>query len=284
LLFNGMSPAYDYLLETLRAWYPPDEMPGMIEEDPYQPYPPGSTTWKNLILTIPGSLYPDEVVILSAHFDSTSSDPANAPGAEDNASGSAALLEAARVLRSGGPLARTVRLVWFTGEEQVMLGSRDYLKDPARRAGIVGVINLDMYGFDTDNDGCFELHISSKPDAPYAAPSQQVASCFAASMRAYDIGLPYDTFYSGATRASDHSAFWDYGIGAVEVLENYNANSQPNGCTGADRNPFYHTVNDRVEFINPQTGFEITRAGLAAAFSLANPVPVFRNYFSLVKN
>lgn len=284
-LFNGTSPAYNYLYETLTApgWY----TPAQIEEDSYQPYSDSSETWKNLILTIEGSQYPDEVVILSAHFDSTSHEPTtDAPGAEDNATGSAALLEAARVLR-GVSLPRTLKLIWFTGEEQYMLGSKAYLSDPLhpeRRSGVEGVINLDMYGYDADDDGCFELHISSNPSAAHAAQSQRVAACFVTAMHVYNIDLRYDYLTSGATSSSDHSSFWAQGIGAVEVLENYFTNTQPNGCTGRDSNPYYHTPNDRVEYLNPQSGFDITRAGLAAAFSLANPVPVYRNYFPLVKN
>lgn len=282
-LFNGESPAYDYILETLTSpgWYPIDQ----VEEDPYQPYAGSSETWKNLILTIPGSLYPDEVVILSAHLDSIGNASA-APGADDNATGSAALLEAARVLRSAS-LPRTVKLIWFTGEEQIMLGSKAYLNDPIhpeRLSGIVGVINMDMYGYDADHDGCFELHISPSTSAAHFSASQRVASCFVTAMRAYQINLTYDYLTSGASPYSDHSSFWDKGIGAVEVLENFYVHTQPNGCTGADRNPNYHTGNDRIEYLNPDSGFEITRAGLAAAFSLANPVPVIRYYLPLVKN
>jgi len=282
-LFNGGSPAYDYIRETLTSpgWYPAAQ----VEEDPYQPYDSSSETWKNLILTIPGSQYPDEIVILTAHLDSISS-TSLAPGADDNATGAAALLEAARVLRSG-PLPRTIKLIWFTGEEQYMLGSRAYLSDPEhpeRLEGIVGVINLDMYGYDSDNDACFELHISPSPSELHAPASQRVASCFVTALHIYQIDLRYDYLTSGAIRASDHSSFWTYGIGEVEVLENYFAHTQPNGCAGVDRNPYYHTQNDRVEYLNAQTGFDITRAALAAAFSLANPVPVYRSYFPLVKN
>lgn len=282
-LFNGGSPAYDYIRETLTGpgWY----AAAQVEEDTYRPYTSSSETWKNLILTIPGNQYPGEIVILSAHLDSISSSNL-APGAEDNATGSAALLEAARVLR-GHSLPRTVKLIWFTGEEQYMLGSKAYLNDsehPERREGILGVINLDMYGYDSNNDRCFELHISPGPTAAHAAASQRVASCFVTALHLYQIDLRYDYLTSGATSASDHSSFWAHGIGAVEVLENYSTHTQPNGCVGRDSNPYYHTPNDRVEYLNAQAGFDITRAGLAAAFSLANPVPVYRNYFPLVKN
>ncbi|MBE0697328.1 MAG: M20/M25/M40 family metallo-hydrolase, partial [Anaerolineaceae bacterium] len=124
-LFTGANYAFQYLRETLETWYPA----GQIEEDPYMV---GASQWKNLILTIPGTQNPAEVVILSAHYDSRSgnllsaTDPA--PGADDNGSGSAALLEAARILH-GQTFPRTIRLIWFTGEEQGLYGSSAYVND-----------------------------------------------------------------------------------------------------------------------------------------------------------
>ncbi len=99
-LFNGTSPAFTYLRETVEDL---GYLPAQIEEDPYIF---NSQEWKNLILTIPGTSNPNEIVILSAHYNSISSS-AVAPGADDNGSGSAALLEAARILQGNLSHARS---------------------------------------------------------------------------------------------------------------------------------------------------------------------------------
>jgi carboxypeptidase Q len=82
----------------------------------------------NTIAEIPGTdpVLRDEVVILGAHFDSV----AAATGATDNATGSAAMMEAMRILRTiGVKPRRTIRIALWGGEEEGLLGSRAYVKD-----------------------------------------------------------------------------------------------------------------------------------------------------------
>jgi leucyl aminopeptidase len=259
--------AYDFVREQISGWYASNEQVE-IEEDAYQPYSNNpSIIWKNLVLTIPGTQYPEEIVILSAHLDSTSrtSPYSTAPGADDNATGVATLLEAARVLQSH-PLPRTVRIIWFTGEEQGLLGSQAYVQDHALE-NIIGVINLDMFGYNSDEDRCFELHVGGLPAS--AVPGQ----CFVHSIDAFDIDLKYDYIINGATSASDHSSFWSEGIGALEVLENYQTNNQPGGCSNTDWNPYYHSPSDTIDHVDLAFGYDVARAGLATFFSLANALP-----------
>jgi hypothetical protein len=79
----------------------------------------------NIVAEIPGTDKADEVVMLGAHFDSWHA----GTGAVDNASGSAVMMEAMRILKQAGVrLRRTVRLALWTGEEQGLLGSRAYVK------------------------------------------------------------------------------------------------------------------------------------------------------------
>jgi hypothetical protein len=78
----------------------------------------------NIVGELPGSDKADEIVMLGAHFDSWQS----ATGATDNAAGSAIMLEAMRILKATGvPLRRTVRIGLWTGEEQGLIGSREYV-------------------------------------------------------------------------------------------------------------------------------------------------------------
>jgi hypothetical protein len=253
-LFNGTSPAFTYLRETVEDL---GYLPTQIEEDPYLL---NSLELKNLILTIPGTSNPNEAVILSAHYDSTSSS-AVAPGADDNGSGSAALLEAARILQ-GQSFARTIKLIWFTGEEQGLRGSAAYAADHDL-SGVVGVINLDMFAYDNDNDRCFEIHAGTLPQ------SQEVGTCITQAISAYDLGLSYDFLTSGATNRSDHASFWAKNVGAVEILENYFSNTQVGGCSGIDVNPNYHKSTDTLDKINKSTSLAITKAALFAALAMA---------------
>jgi carboxypeptidase Q len=79
----------------------------------------------NIIAEIPGTDKADEVVMLGAHFDSWHS----GTGATDNAAGSAVMMEAMRILKTLNlPLRRTVRIGLWTGEEQGLIGSREYVK------------------------------------------------------------------------------------------------------------------------------------------------------------
>ena len=100
------------------------DVPVTIEADVKNTYTPNPPMF-NVVGEIRGSDRADEVVMLGAHFDSWHA----ATGATDNAAGSAAMLEAMRILKeSGVPLRRTVRIGLWTGEEQGLIGSREYVK------------------------------------------------------------------------------------------------------------------------------------------------------------
>jgi leucyl aminopeptidase len=159
--------------EIVREWIGKNGN-GLLSLDENVTFPEQSYTWKNKIVTIPGhGPNADEIVLMTAHLDSTSTSPSTlAPGAEDNASGVAALMEAARLFRFY-KFDRTIKIIFFTGEEQGLLGSVAYVADhPAEMDNIVGVVNLDMFGYDSDNDHCFELHVGTLAD------SNMIGTCF----------------------------------------------------------------------------------------------------------
>jgi hypothetical protein len=263
---NPKARAMEYVMEQVHSWYPPEQI--TLHDYEVENTDGETFTWQNLVLTLPGSTRPDEIVILSAHLDSISEDPENnAPGAEDNGSGSAALLEAARIFRDY-PFERTLQIIWFTGEEQGLLGSSAYVSDLGDKVNqITGVINLDMFGYDSDGDRCFELHVGELPE------SDLVGQCFVSAIPAYDLDLPvHDYIIEDAIERSDHGSFWEAGVGAIEVLQNLFENDLPGGCTNGDRSPYYHSTEDTVDKINPETGIAIVRAALAAAAGLAVPL------------
>ncbi len=225
--------------------------------------------WKNLILSFPGKdpKLASERVLMIAHLDSTSGQETTlAPGADDNASGSAGLLEAATVLRHY-QFKRTVNLIWFSGEEQSRIGSTHFVSDYQDwLPEIVGVINLDMFAFDWDEDRCFEIHAGTLPG------SHRIGQCFLEVIEAYDLDLSFDfidddTAYS----LSDHNPFWLEEVPGVMVFEN-GYYQEGKTCGVADRNYAYHSTADTLTYINEATGFSILQASLAAAAHMAEPL------------
>jgi leucyl aminopeptidase len=232
-------------------------------------YHPGAgLTWRNLVAILPGrGPKADEYILMTAHLDSISTDSYNnAPGAEDNASGVATLLEAARLFRHQ-QFDRTILFIFFTGEEQGLKGSLAYVADhPGLMDDIVGVVNLDMFGYDSDEDRCFELHVGT------LAASDAIGQCYAASINQYALNLTYDYLTTDATTRSDHSSFWNVGVGAIEILENFFDDDDPDGCDGADPSPHYHKTTDTIDQMNLPVGLDIARGGIATTAGLAQPL------------
>lgn len=225
--------------------------------------------WKNLILTFPGSdpALKDERVLLIAHLDSTSDQERTlAPGADDNGSGVAGLLEAAAVLRHY-QFGRTIHLIWFSGEEQSRQGSKYFVVDYADwLPEIVGVINLDMFAFDWDNDRCFDVYVGTLPG------SRQIGDCLAKVIDAYELDLTFDVINDEtATKLSDHGSFWSQGVPGAMIFENA-FYQEGKTCGKADRNYRYHTTADTLTYINPETGFSILQASIATTAHMSAPV------------
>ena len=260
-LFSGAAnaKAFDFLKQQVQAW---NFAGARFEEDPFTSGGGG----KNIIVTIPGQSANE--VYLTAHFDSiwqTGNSSTSAPGGNDNGTGSATLFEAARILRQYR-FTRTIKLIWFTGEEQGLFGSAAYVADHPT-ANMVGVLNLDMFGYDANNDKCFEIHAGTLP------ASIDVANCMNASITSYATGLTRDFLTSTATNRSDHASFWNVGVGAIEIAENYFNDAQPGGCVGAEPNPFYHTNNDTIAGnMHPSYAFAIAKTALATISAMAIPL------------
>jgi hypothetical protein len=107
----------------------------------------------NLAALLPGQQRNGEVLVLGSHLDHVGFDVLQdglsmvlRPGADDNASGSAALLEVAQALSGTGPQI-DILLLWFTGEELGLLGSREYCRDPIfPHENTIAMFNMDMVG------------------------------------------------------------------------------------------------------------------------------------------
>jgi uncharacterized repeat protein (TIGR01451 family) len=203
----------------------------------------------------PGS---DVVYIACAHHDSYSDDPYGAaPGADDNASGTAAVLEAARIL-SPYRFKHTLRFVTFAAEEQGLIGSYYYAAE-ARSAGtdIGGVINLDMIAWDSNGDDVMEVHVGTRGD------SQALGTAFLNAMTIYGISLVPQTITSGATTFSDHARFWDQGYPAMLAIEDFQDFNWDN----------YHKTSDTLDKLDLPYAEEFVQTTVATLAELAEIIP-----------
>lgn len=217
---------------------------------------------RNLIAERVGSTAPDEIVVICAHIDSLPESPFPAPGADDNASGSVAVLAAARAMRDY-QFEHTIRYVLFTGEEQGLFGSAAYAQ-AAQSAGdnIVGVFNLDMIAYDSNGDGKLNLHVRTT-NSPGHEADFALASAFTNVVRLYGL---HDQLtprvYADSQSYSDHESFWHNGYPALLAIEDWYD----------DVTPHYHQSTDRIETLNLPFFEAFTKASTAALAHLAGPI------------
>ncbi len=232
----------------------------------YAPWAYGSYTGRNVIAELPGNENPERIWVVGGHLDSTSDNPYNlAPGADDNASGTAATMLIAKIFRDHR-FADTIRFVHFTAEEQGHWGSIVYARDEKLKgAQIMGYIDLDMIGWDGDGDRVIELHTGTGPK------SNTLGTAFISANERYAQGLVAERLTTGASRFSDHSSFWDQDYGSFLAIENFF-----DGTLARDRNPQYHKTGDKLELVNLNYVARYGRVALATMAELAgiyNPDP-----------
>jgi leucyl aminopeptidase len=254
-----------YLLEQVAPYVSADQ----IEIDPYtytdaeQPY-----TWQNLIVRFPGKTTPEEKILLTAHFDSIVVRGGDAlqyaPGADDNGTGTTVLLQAVRFL-SAQPFEKSIDIIFFSGEEEGLNGSKAYLEDHPTE-NIVAVINVDMIGYDSNSDSCMEIHAGTNEN------SQNIALALSQVNLQYNLGLQTEILTTNATDRSDHASFWAKNIPAVLLIENFFDTATSDLCHTADPNPYYHQTTDTIENINIDYVQRITQMVLITTSELAIPI------------
>jgi hypothetical protein len=194
------------------------------------------TSLPNVVADLPGTGCSDTVFVVGAHYDSVNT----TPGADDNASGVAGMLELARVLRTR-PLPMTVRFVGFAYEEVGLLGSRRMASQlDAAGTDVAGMVSLEMIGFTAPGDDAF-LGVPSDYLATVGDPqSELLARVFGAAHYEYllDRFAPaavIDPAAFGDVLRSDHAPFWAAGFPALLVTDTANF-----------RNPNYHQPSDTL--------------------------------------
>ncbi len=158
---RGIGAARDWLLAELRRCAQASGGRMTVELQSYvqQPAPrvPVATRITNVVATLHGSVTPDRIYVVSGHYDSRNSDPMNAtgdaPGADDDASGVAVVLELARVFATRRPAA-TVVFAAVAGEEQGLYGAGHMARTyRGRQADVQGMFTNDIVGSSTAEDG-----------------------------------------------------------------------------------------------------------------------------------
>ena len=259
--------AAEFLLEQLRQWVPEE----MISYEPYEYRDSTSTyTWYNIIVTFPGTVSPEEQILYTAHYDScvalTDVNPLEtAPGANDNGTGVAALLEAMPTFAKTS-FEKTVKVIFFSGEENFLQGSKAYV---AAHGGdnIVGVINMDMFGNDPEDERCFEIHVGNLP------ASDGLGQAFRAAIADYGINLTYDYFPYVAYELGDHTPFWQAGIPALTAMENFTMDGTEGGCGPAPYPRNWHRETDFIVDVNIPYAYDVARAGTITVLRLAGAQP-----------
>jgi subtilisin-like proprotein convertase family protein len=209
----------------------------------YQDY---SATGRNVLGWKIGTRFPEKKFIICAHYDDMPT-ALVAPGADDNASGVVAVLEAARIL-AGFPTEYTLEFAVWDEEEIGLLGSEAYA-DSASSEGmqIMGVLNFDMIAWDSNND--FKMTIGTNSN------SFNLTSDYEAAMGLY---TPEINWNYTDIEASDHASFWNAGYPALLGIEEY----------PGDFNAYYHTPEDNFSNINLPYFTRMVQAAIAGLASL----------------
>ncbi|RMG44441.1 MAG: M28 family peptidase [Acidobacteria bacterium] len=218
----------------------------------------------NVVAERTGAVHPERIYIVTGHLDDLPS-VGPAPGADDNASGSVAVLEAARVMACY-QFRNTVRFLNVTGEEQGLLGSDAYA-ERSKQAGedIRGVLNFDMIGWEGDG-----IPDPENLDVSYNSFSQWLGEAFANAAETYHTGLAVDAFYCPSLTASDHASFWRRGYPAIIGItdnEDY--------CGHPGNYPYYHTSDDTIPNCGaPDFFYATVRTAVATLADLAQPFKI----------
>jgi hypothetical protein len=202
-------------------------------------------TLHNVIARLPGcSVHADETVIIGAHRDHFGRQGGLLfAGADDNASGTAVMLEVARILASAPiPPKRSILVISFSGEEQGLLGSRLYVSQPTMPlASTVAMVNIDHAGI---GNGRLTVGLTNV-EKNVALTAGQVA------------GLQDRLDLFGFFPGGDHVPFHEAGVPTVTIVS-------------GGSHPHFHQPTDTADTLNPNILRDMARYVLALSWRLAN--------------
>jgi Zn-dependent M28 family amino/carboxypeptidase len=234
-------------------------------------------TYRNILATKWGTDKDTDWVLLGAHYDAAS----GSPGADDNGSGVASMLESAYIL-SNCALERTVQFVAFTLEEpqpqtiHFLIGSDHFARTSRKmKRRYEAVYILESVGYTDDAEGSQFVPLLVRLPVPRTgnflgivanSRSKTIMEAFHSAAGEYVpnlVTVPYKVPFSGRiipeTRFSDHASFWNQGYPALMLTD-----------TAMFRNPFYHTSRDRYETLNFDFLTNVTKAVVSAILVIGN--------------
>jgi hypothetical protein len=240
-----------------------------------------SGTGTNIIAEKRGTTFPEKSIMICAHYDCVGGNITSFQGADDNASGVAALIEAARVLKNID-FPYTIQLAFWDEEELGLLGSKSYPSSGGNLPQIVCVINLDMIAWDGDNDSLAMIHV---------IPKLQNTIGYGEYLKnlAFQHKLKLQCFIKNPGEPNtDQQSFWDKDINAIGLTEDYDR----------DFNPNWHRYSDSIENINLKYFYEMSKfaimglcefsitgaTGLGSAIEKENSFKLFPNPNNKVLN
>jgi len=240
--YGNLLKTKDYIISSLKQY-------GYTVQE--HSYKISNTTFSNIEATLTGSLNSKDIFIIGAHYDSV----ITSPGADDNASGVAALLVLAKIF-SKEKVKRTIKFVAFVNEELPFfmtknMGSKAYLNQLKKDGNIFGMISIESIGYYSDaeksqsyplflnffypNKGnfiAFASNLSSKKLLYYAIDSFRKDQKFPSE------GIIGPSWFPGIGW-SDQWSFWQKNIPAIMVTD-----------TVPFRNPHYHTSSDTADTLD----------------------------------
>lgn len=220
----------------------------------YDPWKYKLRQGKNIEATLSGQESCRRIVILSAHYDSV----AISPGADDDGSGVAVVLAAAEIM-SHYRFNDTIKFVLFSGEEQGLYGSHEYVQKAfASKENIIGDLNLDGVGYAATSDNGHKIkHYANNQSVWMVDISENITSIYAAAIGLDVVKLPSVTF-------SDQQSFIDYNYQA-SYLNEYSLD------------PYYHTSDDRIEHMNITYLAKVCKLAIGTLASMAQLHPLLND-------
>ncbi len=238
-------------------------------QDFTMPGPGGTITRQNVVGTWTGTTWPDEWIVIGAHYDSrngSGSSVSPTPGAEDNASGCAGVIELARAVLPFQPQ-RTLVFVCYAGEEQNLYGSSAHvtrLQNEGHLAKVQAVIVMDMIGYSADA----QLDVDFESKATWLPYLNRFAAAAATYVPELNVTLSTNPF------GSDHMPYLNKNRQTLLAIE-----------SDWDVYPYYHAATDLPVNVGPHAQamggaiLKTNAAMLAELAGVAQPAAVFHDDF-----
>jgi Peptidase family M28/Secretion system C-terminal sorting domain len=244
----------------------------------YETFSFGNAKGKNVIATKLGKEQEQKSYIIDGHYDTVS----NAPGADDNGSGTVGMLEAARILGKYN-FKKSLKFIAFDMEEDGLVGSKNFAKTLTAN-NIEGVLNFEMIGFYDEKPnvqslpagfnqlfpqayntvkqdsfrGNFITNVGNVASNDLLNAFNDAAATYVPSLKVVPLAVPGTGTLVPDLRRSDHASFWDKNIKALMLTDGANF-----------RNKNYHAASDSLGSINKNFLCNVVKATIATAIKLA---------------